>query len=77
MNADMLSPEFSICRIEFQEDSDGLNYKTIKWGYDSQLSAVNALERIAKEHNIPLDELAVISVVMANDLERFSSVLNR
>ncbi len=43
---------------------------TLAWGYDTQSGAIGALERISKEENIPMDELAVIGVVMAHDLNK-------
>ncbi|MBV1711602.1 MAG: hypothetical protein KUA37_06295 [Desulfomicrobium sp.] len=70
MNEAERNPDFAVCRIEFQEDSDGLNYITIRWGYDTQSSATAALETISKEENIPMDELAVVGVVMAHDLTK-------
>ena len=65
-----LNPDFAVCRVEIQKDGGALNYMTLAWGYDTQSGAIGALERISKEENIPMDELAVIGVVMAHDLNK-------
>ena len=65
-----LNGKFSICRVELQDDSDGVNYITARWGYDSEEQAIAALDVIAEEEAIPFAELAVVGAVFANDLAR-------
>ena len=65
-----LNGQFSICRVELQDDSGGVNYITVRWGYDSEEQAIAALDVVAEEEAIPFAELAVVGAVFANDLAR-------
>lgn len=65
-----IEPEFAICRVESgDDDPEALKYITLKYGYSTHASAVAALKNVAAETSTPIDELAVISVVLARDLE--------
>lgn len=61
--------EYSVCRAEPQENSDGLNYFTLSWGYDNKEQAVSAMKKIAAEHGLELSDLAVVCVLLGADLE--------
>ena len=65
-----LNGKYSICRVELQEDSECVNYITVRWGFDSEEQALAALDRVAEEEAIPFAELAVVGAVFANDLAR-------
>jgi hypothetical protein len=70
MSSGNLSGSFSICRIEFQEGSDALNYTTVKWGYDTAEKALTDLQSIAKKEGIPIEELVVVETIFPGDAAR-------
>jgi hypothetical protein len=59
MTGPNLNGKYSICRVELQEDSECVNYITVRWGFDSEEQALTALDRVADEEAIPFAELAV------------------
>jgi hypothetical protein len=65
-----LNGKFSICRIELQEDSESINYITVRWGFDSEEQALAALDGVAEAEAIPFADLAVVGAVFASDLAR-------
>ena len=59
----MIPGEYSVCRIAFEEDSDAATYSTIQYGFDTAEQAFGAIPGIARDENIPEDELVVIRFV--------------
>jgi hypothetical protein len=68
----MLPPtgEYSICRTELQENSDGLVFHTLSWGYDSEEEAAAAVCEIAEKNQVEITDIAIIKVTSAAELER-------
>ncbi len=65
-----LSTKFSICRMEYQdESSEDFSYVTVRWGYDTEDKAIQALRRVAEDEGLALSDLAVVGAVFAHDLE--------
>jgi hypothetical protein len=52
-----------------QDPSDGHNYITLSWGYDTEEDAISKVRQIAKSHDVPLDEIAVVKLVFPIDLQ--------
>lgn len=59
----MMPGPFDICVLEPQEDSDGVDYRTLSFGYDTLTQAMEACEGVAKEHGVDLDDLVVVSAI--------------
>jgi hypothetical protein len=62
--------DYAICRVELQENSDGLIFQTLCWGYDSEAEAVAAVRKIAEENQVEITEIAIIKVISAADLQQ-------
>jgi hypothetical protein len=62
--------DYSICRVELQENSDGLIFHTLSWGYDSEAEAIAAVRKIAEENQVDVTEIAIIKVISAADLQQ-------
>ena len=62
--------DYSICRVKPQKDSDGLMYDTLSWGYESEEQAIADVRKIANESRVEIEDLAVIKIIMAADLEK-------
>jgi hypothetical protein len=62
--------DYVICRVELQENSDGMIFHTISWGYDSEAEAVAAVRKIAEENQVQITEVAIIKVTSAADLQQ-------
>jgi len=62
------SGQWSICQFAMQKDSDGMDYFTLQWGFDSRDEAVRSLGRAAKEAGVSEDELVIIQTVFPHDL---------
>jgi hypothetical protein len=61
---------FSICCIQFRTDSDGLDYSTIAFGYDTVEKAFNDLQSIAQREGLTADELVVVQIICPQDVAR-------
>ncbi len=59
----MIPGEYSVCRIAFDKDADAAIYTTIQYGFDTPEQAFDAIPGIARDENIPEDELVVIRFV--------------
>jgi hypothetical protein len=62
--------DYSICRVEPQEDSDGLIFHTLSWGYYTEEQAVAAVRRIAEQAHVEIDDIAIVKVTSAADLKK-------
>lgn len=60
--------DYSICRVELQEDSDGLIYHTLSCGYDTETQAAAAVREIAEKNQLALDDIAIIKTISAKEL---------
>jgi hypothetical protein len=58
---------YSVCRISFRPDSDAAIYTTIRSGYDSAEEAFEDIPAIAREEEIPEEELVVIQFMNRRD----------
>ena len=55
--------EFNICRWMNQSHSDGFNFFTLAWGFESLEGARRGLTDVSKEFGIPADELCVVAAM--------------
>jgi hypothetical protein len=63
------SGPWSICRFDWQGDSDIPNhYIIVKWGFDSQDEAARELSRVAQEEDLPEQDLAIVYTIFPHDL---------
>jgi hypothetical protein len=51
---------FSVCLVVPKDDSDGLSYTTVAWGYDTAKQAFAAIPKLAEENNCDPEDLCVI-----------------
>jgi hypothetical protein len=70
MSSGNVSGAFSICRIEYQEDGDGLNYFTVQWGFDTAEKALAGLQSMAKAEGISPDEWVVVETIFPQNVAR-------
>lgn len=72
MKVTMTGPNFdgpySICKATLQEDADGVDFTTLRWGYSTEERAISALKEVSASENVPLNELAVVTATFAIDL---------
>ena len=69
----MIPGPFSICHIEFPEDSDNPILKTLRFGYDSAGAAYHALEEIAAEANVAASQCGVIRTIEREEAAGFTN----
>ena len=60
--------DYSICRVEPQQDSDGLIYHTLSWRYDTETQAAAAVREIAENNHLSIDDIAIIKTISAKEL---------
>jgi hypothetical protein len=61
---------YSICRVELQDESDGVNYITISWGYDTEEEARRSLPKIVKDKGIQMENIAIVKAIFGPDLDQ-------
>lgn len=59
---------YAVVRVETEDDSDGMIYTTVKWGYDEREQALEDLPELAEEKGLSIEDLAVIRVWFGRDL---------
>ena len=69
MSGPNINGKYSICKVAMREDSDGVDFLCVRWGYDSEGDAIGALKSVAAEENLEINDLAVIGAVFAGDME--------
>src|ERR1700687_2251958 len=68
MPARNMNGRFSICRFEFQRNSDCVNYFTLRWGFNTEEDAIKQLGKVAAEEAIDVSDLVVVAATFAIDL---------
>lgn len=66
----MFPGPYAVCRVEVEDASDIINFFTLRYGYDSVEQAESDFEKISREFNVPLEELAVVRSWFYHDLVR-------
>ena len=54
---------YSVCRVELEEDGDDLIYTTLCWGYCSEEEAIAEVSKIASDHGLSVEDIAVVKTV--------------
>ncbi len=67
-NIALLAQEQGSAWEEGDAGSDDLVFKTLCWGFDTEQEAIGQLVRIANEHHVPMEELAVVKTTFAQEL---------
>ena len=65
----MFPGDYSVCKASAQKDSDGMNYATIKYGYDSVEEALAAISDLAQAEGVPEQDLCVVRSWSQQDQE--------
>ena len=61
---------FSICKVDFPEDSDAAIYATLKHGYDTARQAFDDITVVGKESGVSDNDLAVIRFVDLSEADK-------
>lgn len=70
MGPDLNGNGYMLCRAEPMDDnSDGLRFETVTWGYDSAAEAFRDLEKLLADGKYKDGELAVIRLIDVDDDE--------
>jgi len=59
---------YSVVRVEAEDDSDGIVFTTLKWGYDEREQALEALPEIAEDKGLSVEDLAIVRTWFGHDL---------
>lgn len=69
----MIPGPYSLCHVTFPAaDSDAAIYRTLRYGYDTASSALQARETVAREFSVPEDEVVVLRVIDAEEQAEFA-----
>ena len=64
----MMNGPYSVVHCTPDEESDGLDMKTLGWGYDSGKRAYADMEKLAEEAGVDVGECAVVRMWTFGDL---------
>ena len=68
----MIPGPYLIAHATYEDaDSDRPTLRTVRSGYDSAAAAVKDLPTIAKDEQVPLDDLVVVRWIEREEAERF------
>lgn len=68
----MIPGPYSICHATLpDDDSDGMVYRTLKWGYDSARHAHGELAKVAREAQVSEGDCCVIRHIDIEEADRF------
>jgi hypothetical protein len=71
----MIPGPYSICHATLTDpSSDAMTYRTLKFGYDTARQAYDALEKVAKEARVSVDDCAVIREIAAEEVDGFDDI---
>jgi hypothetical protein len=65
----LASDPYSVCRVALQDDSDGLIYLILAWGFDSEEQAISKVRGVASENAVPIEDIAIGRVTLDRILE--------
>jgi hypothetical protein len=59
----MIAGPYSVCRTDETEESDGMTFESLKWGYDSEAEAAADLVAVAEDYGVDAADLVVIRLI--------------
>lgn len=68
----MIPGPYAICLVDFPADSDGANYRTLAYGYETAADAAAATPAVAANAGVSADDCAVIRFISPEEVERFT-----
>ena len=64
----MIPGDFSIVQVELEDSSDIIKTTSLSWGYDTLEAARAAIQAVSEEHEVPIEDMAVIRTWFTHDL---------
>lgn len=66
----MIPGDYEVAHVELLEESDGMRFTTLAWGYDTAEDAAQAAPKVAKENGVDLEDIAILRVWALSDFEQ-------
>ncbi len=67
----MIPGPYSIC-VASCDDSDGLDFHTLIWGYDTAAQAYAELAKVAAENEVRVEDCTVIRIIEREGASEFT-----